>query len=255
MQLHSRHSIALPFIFIFMIYSCKKDAHPPTDPPGPPAPKVKTIIAGNDIRTYTYDSKGRVSQIVLDHYGRYDYAYTDTSVGISFYDTTQVFTGKEVYKLNTKGLATSSSNTYLTSDLNLYTYTSAGQLLTFTTIRTLSNQPAIRWDYTYFYTNNNLDSVKFSLDDGSSVTTGAKYYYDAYFTDVTNTLGNVNYGQAFLGLSSKNPVKLARDIGHDNTGDYPQTSYNYEYDTQNRITKSQEIWGTSSFTPVAYTWY
>jgi hypothetical protein len=79
--------------------------------------------------------------------------------------------------------------------------------------------------------------------------------YDEYFTDVINTQGNENYGMSFLGAGFKNPVKTARDIGSTSTGEYPQTTYLYEYDEDNRIIKQERFLGASAFTPVNYTYY
>ena len=241
-----------PFALVLLLASCKKDH---TEPPPPPVSKVKTIAAGNDTRTYSYDSKGRVSEILLALYGKYEYAYADTGIVISFYDTTGAYKGKQVYKLGSKGLAVSTYSSFSTSDQTTYTYTPSGQLSTASTVRTLTGQPTRRWDYFYYYTNNNLDSELISYNNGSTVTNSVYAYYDQYYTDKTNTLGNANYGQAFLGASSKNPVSAARDIGSDSQGNMPQTNYSYEYDAQGNITKVLHTWGSSSFAPISYTYY
>jgi hypothetical protein len=187
-------------------------------------------------------------------YGKYVYNYTDTGIVINYYDTTSAFKGKTVYKLGANGRAISSYSSY-SSDQSSYTYNSAGQLAISSSVRTLPGQPTRRWDYSYYYTNSNLDSEIVSYNDGFTTTVSAYAYYDEYYTDKLNTLGNDNYGQAFLGVSSKNPAKVARDIGHDSYGNYPQTNYSFEYDAKNQITKQLHTWGTSSLTPISFTYY
>jgi hypothetical protein len=243
--------ILFPFVLIVVLVSCKKDH---TVPP-PPGPKIKTEWSGDDVRTYTYNSKGNVSQIVMSLYGKYDYAYTDTGIVVSFYDTTGAFKGKTIYKLDANGRAASSYNTYAASDKVNYTYTAAGQLLSSTTVRTLPGQPTRIWASSYYYTNNNLDSVTGNYNNGSTVTHSVASRYDEYYTDKVSTFGNDNFGQAFLGVSSKNPVKAARDIGADSQGNMPQTNYSYEYDAQNNITKVLHTWGNSTFPSLFYDYY
>jgi len=253
MQSRCTQLTLLLFVLISLV-ACKKD-HTPPAPPAPPVVKVKTIAAGTVLNTYFYDNKGRVARIEFDGYGKTEYIYADTGIVVSFYDTTGAFKGKEVYKLGANGLAVSSYNSNTTTDQYVYTYTSSGQLSTSSTIRTLAGPLIRRWDYSYYYTNNNLDSTLVSYTNGSSVTKSVYAYYDEYYTDKTNTTGNDNLGQAFRGASSKNPVKAARDIGMDSQGNMPQTNYSYEYDVQGNITKVLHVWGSSPFTPVIYTYY
>jgi len=234
-------------------FSCKKDNHN-TPPPPPAIPKIKTEWANNDVRTYSYDDKGRVTKIVYSLYGWDEYAYTDTGVVINHYDTTNTWTYKMLYKLDSKGLAILSTSTTSTSDTSTYAYTTDGYCLTKTVTRTLTAQPLRSWAYHYFYTNNNLDSIIETYTQGAS-SNSIGTYYDSYFTDKTNTIGNDNFGQSFLGKSSKNPFNAARDIGHTNDGTYPQTNYVYEYDSLSRIIKQTEHEGNSSFTTLNFTYY
>jgi len=254
MKTSNRLFLLLPCIGLLLAISCKKEDHSPTPPPVV-VPKVKTVTAGNDIRNFFYDSKGRVIKIGYALYGRGEYAYTDTGIVVSFYDTLNQFQYKQVYKIGADGRALGYINPALFNDQLSYTYTSGGQLLTGTELRTLPGQPVYRWQTQYYYTNSNLDSSIVTLTADGSFGGGSALYYDSYYTDKPNTLGNDNYGQAFLGVSSKNPVKDARDIGHDNLGNYPATNYVYEYDSLNRITKSTEYEGNSGFAPIMYTYY
>ena len=248
MRLRRNLLFLLPFISLPIVISCKKESH---QPPPPQAPKIKTVTAGKDIRNYFYDDKGRVTKIMLVLYGRNEYAYTDTGVVISYYDTTGKSTGKIVYKLNGRGEMISNTSSFSPSSQNSYQYTSAGQLLSATSILPLSGGGSNRWDYHYYYTGSNLDSIISTFNNAG----GSNTYYDEYYTDKINTIGNDNYGQSFLGMSSKNPVKLARDIGSSGPGNYPQTSYTYEYDSLDRIVVQRHFWGTSAFTPISFTYY
>jgi hypothetical protein len=238
-------------VVVSLFASCKKSEDAP---PPPPAPRIKTVTAGTDVRTFFYDSKGRVTQIVLDQYGKQEFAYADTGVTISSYDLTGALQGKTFYKTGANGLAISATSTFSPSDKIDFSYNAAGQLLTSNVTRTLASQPTRHWDYYYYYSNSNLDSLKVTFSEGSS-SNSIMTYYDAYYTDKLNTLGNENYGQPFLGASSKNIIKVARDIGSDNQGNMPSCDYKYEYDATGRITKQMKYEGTSAFMPLSFTYY
>jgi len=251
MQLRNNPLIPL-FIGFLLMAACKKDDQKAPSPP--PIPKIRTVSSGNDLRTYTYDSKGRVTRIVYSLYGRDEYAYSGSTVTRKFYDLADTVTSVMVYILDANGRATGYTSPSSTSDVITYTYNADGQLSTGNTHRTLAGEPERNWHYTYHYTNKNLDSIVITYTDGGSPT--ASYtYYDEYYTDKVSTIGNDNYGLSFLGAGSRNPPKVARDIGHDSQGNYPQTTYQYEYDSLNRITQQLHYWGSSSFPPVSFTYY
>jgi hypothetical protein len=140
------------------------------------------------------------------------------------------------------------------NDVNTYTYTADGMLLTATTVRTIPGDPVRIWESHYYYTNGNLDSVKRSFTNGGAPNIQTDYY-DQYYLDVPNTLGNDNYGQSYLGKSSKNMLKAARDIGTSGGGVQPTTTYDYEFDELGRVIKQHRHLGTSSFTDINFSYY
>jgi hypothetical protein len=244
--------MVLPFTVLSLMVACKKDAH--QDPIKPLAPRIKTVSFDNDLRTYTYDSKGRVTKIVFSLYGRDEYSYTNTAITRTHYDLADTVTSAYVYKLDAKGMAIGFTSTSTPDYIYAMSYTAAGELSTNNEIHSKAGQPDRSWDKTYYYTNNNLDSVATAYNDGTNTST-VKDYFDEYYTDKVNTIGNDNYGQAWLGASSRNALKAARDIGSDNTGFQPQTTYQYEYDSQSRITKQLRFEGSSAFSPIIFTYY
>ena len=248
-----RHNPLIPlFIGFLLLAACKKDDQKAPSPPS--IPKIRTVSSGNDLRTYTYDSKGRVTRIVYSLYGRDEYAYSGSTVTRKFYDLADTVASTMIYTLDANGRATGYTSPASTYDVITYSYNGDGQLSAYHITRTIVAEPVRNWDYAYHYTNRNLDSIVITYTDGGSPAVSYEYY-DEYYTDKISTIGNDNYGQSFLGSGSKNPVKAARDIGHDSQGNYPQTTYQYEFDSLNRITKQLHYWGTSSFAPISFTYY
>ena len=252
MQLRQSPLILLSIGLTLLVASCKKDDQKATSPPS--IPKIRTVSSGNDLRTYTYDSKGRVSRIVYSLYGRDEYSYSGNTVTRKFYDLADTITSAMVYTLDANGRVAGITSSPSSNDVNAYSYNGDGQLSAYNITRTIPGDPVRIWNYVYHYTSKNLDSIVTTYTDGGGPAFSYTYY-DEYYTDKISTIGNDNYGLSFLGSGSKNPVKTARDIGHDSQGYYPQTTYQYEYDSLNRITKQLHHWGSSSFAPISFTYY
>lgn len=255
MQVHKTPCILVSIAGLLLFMACKKDNHDASSHPKVPLIRTVFAMAGSDsdLRTYSYDVQGRVTKIVYRLYGTGYYAYTDTGVVNTFYNLKDSLTGTTVYKLNASGRAISFYESYSPSDAFSSTFNANGQLSTTTEVRTLTGQPVRTWVTSYTYTGRNLDSsIEVYSYNGTS--NSSAMYYDEYYTDKTSTIGNDNYGQSWLGGNSANPVKAARDIGSSG-GVYPETTYQYEYDSLGRITKQMHFWGSSQFTPIYFTYY
>ncbi|MDP4148217.1 MAG: hypothetical protein Q8927_08870 [Bacteroidota bacterium] len=247
--------ILLLFCALLTYSACKKDNH---QPPPPPVPKVKTVSWLNYVYTYTYDNQGRQIRADYNAAGQKTYAtytYNDTAVISNYFDTAGKMTYQTIYKLGANGMVAAFYQAGATNDQTVIDYTPQKQLHSKTETRILPGDPNRIWSSLYYYTGANLDSIVETYNQNPPGSPATYTYYDAYYTDQINTVGNANYGQAWLGSSSANPVKLARDIGHDGTGNYPQTSYTYDYDSLGRIVKQYHMWGSSSFPAVSYTYY
>ncbi|HVU58422.1 MAG TPA: hypothetical protein VHD83_25350 [Puia sp.] len=258
MQSHKTPCILLSIVGVLLFIACKKDNHDATPPPVPKIPLIKTVFAmagsDSDLRTYSYDAQSRVTKIVYSLYGTGRYAYTDTGIVYTFYNLNDSLTSTTVYKQDAHGKAISFLESTSPSDIFTSTFNSDGQLSTSTEVRTLTGQPVRTWATTFHYTNKNLDSsIEVYTYNGTS--NASPTYYDDYYTDKISTIGNDNYGQGWLGSGSKNPVKAARDIGTSGGGVYPETTYQYEYDSVGRITKQMHFWGSSQFAPIYFTYY
>lgn len=255
MQIHKPWYLLL-FSFSFLLFvSCNKKSDKQSQPSFPSVPKIKTIQANNDLRTYTYDDKGRVIKIVYSLYGRDEYAYTDTGIVINSYDTSNAYKGTEVYKLDGQGRAIQYTESYSPEDVVTFTYNGTGEVLSKVTTRTIPGDPLRIWNTQYYYTSNNLDSIITKFTEGGIPSGSSAEYYDEYFAGITSTITNYNYGQYYLGAQTKGPIKTARDIGETGTGEYPTTTYDYEYDPQGRITVQHHHWNTSSFPDINFTYY
>jgi len=252
MQFRKRSFLLIPVTSLFLLAGCKKDEQ---KIPPPVIPKVKTLTKDNNVQTYSYDSKGRVTKVDYGPNRRDEYAYTDTSVVYNSYDAQNILQLTTNYKLNDRGFAISSTSNSPFTESTTFAYASDAQPLTNVLTRTIQNGPVIKFTTQSYYTNSILDSIVGIMTTDNLFSGSSNYYYDEYFTDKINTVGNVNLGQQWLGLSSKHPVKTARDIGHDNNWFYTQTTYTYEYDSLNRITVVHHYNGTDEYPPTSYTYY
>jgi YD repeat-containing protein len=255
MQIRKPWFLLLSCFTLLFFISCNKKSDKQSGPSYPNVPKIKTESANNDLRTFSYDNMGRLTKIVYSLYGRDEYSYTDTGVVINSYDTTNTYKGKQVYKLDGLGRAIQYTESYSPEDVVTYTYNGSGEVLSKVTTRTIPGDPLRVWNTQYYYTASNLDSVITNFTEGGVPSGTSALYYDEYFTGITSTITNYNFGQYFLGVQTKGPIKTARDIGETGSGDYPTTTYDYDYDPQGRITVQHHHWNTSSFPDLSFTYY
>lgn len=212
--------------------ACKKDGH------GPAAAgaRIKSITSDGGSQTYTYDSRGRASKIIVSSYGKIEYTYTDTGIVLKSYDEHDSLWAVGFYKLDAHGRAISYTESDEPYNKFFFSYNADGQQSTFIIVDNTPGRPKDSAAFNYYYANRNLDSMV-RVDKNGSVVTRTVEYYDEYYTDKINTTGNENTGAAWLGSSSRNPLKTARDLGKDANGHYPQSTFAYEYDAQGRITR------------------
>jgi hypothetical protein len=163
--------------------------------------------------TYVYDSMGRAVSITSSD-DTETYSYSGNTI-------THVFFGYTTNsKVNTQGYIDSTAGQSGTYDV-FYTYDSEGHLLS------TSN---VSYNHTYTWSGDNMTgSSVFGTNDTYTYLSG------------TNTIGNANKGEAFLGKDSKNLVATKVSSGSSYT-------YSYTYDSQNRVASMSDGNITESFT-------
>ena len=192
--------------------------------------RIKTVTyADGSVFAYSYDNRGRITNLAITSAGlgnsTQQYTYGTNSV-------TQTLQGgfTENYTLNSNGYATSQvskDNTGATIASWAYTYDSEGHVLTSAYTGGGGGTVTNTW------TNGNLTS------DNNF---GGQTY--TYLLAKDNTIGNENNGMNFFGKDSKN-------LRNSSTSGGGTTTFTYEYDSQNRVTKQMD----GSPGAIIYTYY
>lgn len=211
-------------LFIFGVImstfsSCKKENNSPdnADDIIPTGIKIKNFIPyPGDIFTLLYDNQGRCIKF-SDAYNIDQYVYSANllkkyhwDVGASEpYDSI-------IYILNNQGYAISDNEGFV------YNYDSLWHLI---------SKVKGSDSFSYSWVNGN------KVSETSSFSGEVKAY--TYFTNKDNTIGFENMGMYYLGKTSKNLIsELVDSLPFNPTTTF---TYTYEFDSQNRVTKSTEL--------------
>lgn len=213
---------------------------------------MKMSISDGDTIRYSYDSKGRVVKIENSRFGPAVYVYSDTAIVCNNYDLKDSLEYVQVYKLDANGRAISMKETDDPYQDNSFSYTTGGQLSTYTNVNKEPGMPQDTWTENYSYRNGNLDSIVRTDRKGNMVNSTVDYY-DEFYMDRVNTIGNDNMGLGWKGSSSKNPVKMVRIGG--NAGSHVASTYQYTFDSLGRIISQREIQTGINFPAVNFIYY
>ncbi len=227
------HSIggALLLILLFC-FGCKKD-----DVCNPTASKhiVSEITDSGLAAQYEYEPDGRIKRMVtgggtditVEYVSNFKspFIYNEAIDGLKILDKSGNISGLYVFAsrqyepsgpiLGPTSTRTQAISYESTSILQSFEYNSNGNLT-----KVITKNPI------------NTTTDLFNWQDGNMVSSstffGVRTY--EYYTDKVNTSGNEYFGQSFLGVSSKNPIK--KEISGNLT-----TDYTYEFDEECYITK------------------
>lgn len=240
-------------------------------------PKVATItsydIYGNlhEKVSYQYDNIGRLIKIIYNDSTSYDLIeYSASTVTIKSY-TDEKLKNSLLGKLNDNGLCISASSDveyYLFTfkyDSNGYRKTSISESATRIYTESFT---VFEGNFVIINTENNPKTTKsatfreldFSPKSGFLKNFGKRYAFQnnlkftaeydektdyQFYTDKMNTIEDENLGVSFNGKQNKNPVKQETFTYSLNGQTITETtSYTYEYDTKDRITKQIEDKGS-----------
>jgi hypothetical protein len=249
---------------ILLAASCKKsNTETPVVITGTPLIRtmVYTDTSGQYIASMSmqYDGFGRVEKMIFDNppdrdslVYKYEYYATMVVEKIFYRDNTKY--GRNIYSLNSDGLAVSeidrgynTNGDSTVAQTATYKYTEGYM----TEKKTFLYGDTATWTrYTWQIQNGNTHSMSLELAiwGGGMVTETYTFYPGS-----VNTLGNANLGKLFLGKSSVNLVKSSiTDNAPAKTGNFL-----YNQDIYNRVTQ-QRIRGdglTSNTVNVNYTYY
>ncbi|HWR33435.1 MAG TPA: hypothetical protein VN451_07920, partial [Chitinophagaceae bacterium] len=217
--------------------ACKKSS---VDAPGLPLPtagvsKIKTRAVGVNIINYTYDALGRIVAQVNSNGSKQEFEYLTGVVNKKFYNTSGVFQYGYKFELNAEGLCirTTMSNSPNYELLHLFNPDK-------TVAKEISHINGNNSGRDYFYSNGNLDSIRFTGNNGNWQLTISKTYY----TDKPNVLSVENYGELFYGKDNKNMIK-SEVYKYPDGSTTSESGYSYEYDAQGRVIKQTSTAGNN----------
>jgi hypothetical protein len=242
--------ITILVLLLATLFSCKKNK---TDTPTLPEVvyKIKTEarVDGSNVRTYTYDTDGRLLKNDGTIY-RYEYSYSANTATEKYYNTNLVNT--TLHELNADGLVSKESYSDNSGVLSvtIYTYNTNKQVQK--TMRTYTASGFIATE-NYFYTGKAVDSVKTTFSNNADVW---KIVYE-YYTDKKPSTNYKNLGINFYADRSDKLVKkitFTAYIAATNTNNPPQISdITYSFDALDRVT--QRVFNGQVNSSNNYTYY
>jgi hypothetical protein len=242
--------ITILLLLLATLFSCKKNKTETSVPPEI-VYKIKTIagINNSNVRTYTYDTDGRLLKNDGTIY-KYEYSYSGNTVTEKYYNTNLVST--TLYELNADGLVSKESYSDNTGVLSvtIYTYNTNKQVQK--TMRTYTASGFIATE-NYFYTGKAVDSVKTTFSNNADVW---KIVYE-YYTDKKPSTNYKNWGINFYADRSDKLIKkstFTAYIAATNTNNPPQIDeVTYSFDALDRVT--QRVFNGQVNSSNNYTYY
>lgn len=224
-----KHSLLLLVAAAGLLISCSKNNN---DSPGSPNPstgsfRIKTYTSDNGSTNYTYDSKGRLISKVYSDGAKREFDYTNPNKIIdNYYFANGNLESTGEYDLNAAGLVI--KKVYSDGPANLYTTNYDANKNIIKEVNTVNGNVSV---LDYFYTNGNLDSLRYKWN--------GSYHYTiiySYYTDKADVLNNDAWGQGYEGYYGKYLVKKEETRYADGS---PSSTWEmtYEFDAKGRASK------------------
>ncbi len=249
------------FIFSFsilLLFSCSKEnsESPYANDSVPKIIKISEYYNGSMQRetSLTYDTSARLIKVVYDEVNEgqkyYDtIIYSTSSVIISTYNNLSKMIKQEVFSLNANKLAilmndslddnkqaaksTFKFSSILEHEANIYGYDANG----YQTLEIITNEYGGTHRFDKTYSDGNLFStIHEYMANDTVLLSGISSF--TYYTDKTNSIGNLNRGISFLGKQNNNLLlSISDQRWHSTDTVKSKTNYQYEFDSHNRVVK------------------
>jgi YD repeat-containing protein len=214
-------------ILIGACAACSK-SHDNPAPASPPASltRIKKQTSGGNVYTYSYDSQGKAMKMENNDGSRKEYEYATGKVTRKYYNSAGVYQSSNSEELNPDGFSVRSTTSSQPTWETLFTYNADKTLAK---IISQSNSITVK---DYFWNKGNLDSIRFSSQNGTWNYTNVMTYY----IDKPNVLSDDVFGEPYWGMNSKNLLKSSVNHFPDGSSSV-KNDYTYEFDSQSRVTK------------------
>lgn len=213
--------------FIGAFAACSKSHVNPTSTSLPTSlTRIKKQTSGGNVYTYWYNPQGKAVKVENSDGSRKEYEYAAGKVTRKYYNTAGVYQYSSIEELDVNGYTVRSTNSSQPAWETLFTYNADKTLAK---IISQSNSITVK---DYFWNNGNLDSIRFSSQNGTWNYTNVMTYY----TDKPNGLSDDVFGEQYWGINSKNLLKSSVNHFPDGSSSI-KNDYTYEFDSQSRVAK------------------
>lgn len=228
---------------VFILFNSCKKSDKEVDKITISIPKIKTITyyKGDSITSHTsfeYDTSGKLSKSTYSNGQSFTFSYAPSNIIRTYYYIISEKPSIDTLILNNKGLVISEEG-----GITTYEYTPEG----YQSKLTIDASPKTSQTYT-------------SLD-GNIIKNTERNYNDVryihtytFLSDIINTIGNENMGITYFGKQDKNLKSKDNTIDLRDNKTF-QLTYEYEFDTKNRVTKLKKIGWYSYNDSETYTYY
>jgi hypothetical protein len=234
-----KHLFILITATVFM--SCSKDKDDSNGiVPITGVAKYKTVTY-NDVTTYTYDQYGRQAKEANSDGSFIESLYEKGKVIRKVYNNSGALTRTVTITLNADGLRDTETLSDKPGNYTKYAYTTGKKLGKFT-----SKAGADIYEGTYYYTGENLDSIRYTNN-------GVHYLTNIYtfYLDKPNVQIPENIGISYYKANYANMMKTLTHVGVN--GNISPETYSYEYDATGRMITLTEV--SNNGTSVGYYTY
>jgi len=242
--------IAICILFLSVVFSaCKKSSSSNVT-------LVKTMlnapVGGPDVTdTFFYNSQNWVTSIKGSDGSKATFTYSGSIVTEMQYNSGGTLINTYTGYLNPQSLVDSLIHYNNSSSVYTYfkyTYDANG----YPTVTTrYGNTNISNSIFTYGIHSGNIDSIVASQPVGGFLQTSTT---NAFATDYTNSIGNANMGQPYLGKSSTNVIASSITFSNSNNST-TTTNYTYTYDVTGRIASQATRVGAILTSTQSYTYY
>lgn len=207
-----------------LLISCSKSNND-VPPPVSSIDKIKTWVTDGLTKNYSYDNQGRLVKAEYSDGAKIFYTYETGKAIYKYFDEYGTLVMHKEIFFGTDGKVVKEKFPLIPGRETTFTYDNEHNLNKYS-----FHDNNTHYYYKYFFSNGNLDSVRY-FNAYDEWTTSTLY---TYYTDKKNTLSSDNEGLFFRPHLSKNLIKTEETYYADGSASYAY-NYVYEFDNKDRV--------------------